>query len=312
MKYYFAPMEGITGYLYRNAHHKYFPGIHKYFTPFLAPNQHKAFGSREKNDILPEHNQDIYIVPQILTNKWEDFVRAAEKLQEMGYEEVNLNLGCPSRTVVSKNKGSGFLAMPEELDHFLEEIFRRLDMKISLKTRLGKEDPLEFDRLLTIFNRYPLEELIIHPRIQQDYYKNMPNLEVFGKGLAASVNPVCYNGDIFSTRDFKNRIELFPDIDRIMLGRGLLTDPALAMELEHGEKPNKETYRKFQEEIYQGYRKVLSGDRNVLFKMKEFWSYMIQNFTDNKKYAKKIRKAERLSVYEETVEALFEEQDIQG
>ena len=178
MRYYFAPMEGITGYIYRNAHHTLFPGIDKYFSPFLVPNQNHRFSYREMQDIMPEHNNQIQLVPQILTNQADAFIWTALELKQLGYEEVNLNLGCPSGTVVSKNKGSGFLALRDELDLFLDQVCSELQMKISIKTRIGKDSPDEFDELLRIFNKYPLEELIIHPRIQKDYYKNTPNTDV--------------------------------------------------------------------------------------------------------------------------------------
>ena len=172
MKYYFAPMEGITGYIYRNVHHRFFPGMDKYFSPFISPGTKKTMTPKELRDILPENNQDYTLIPQILTNRSGDFLRLCRDLKEYGYKEVNLNLGCPSGTVVAKKKGAGFLEYPNELDRFLEEIFAGTDLKISIKTRIGKDDPEEFEKLLEIYNKYPLEELIIHPRVQTDYYKN--------------------------------------------------------------------------------------------------------------------------------------------
>lgn len=141
------------------------------------------------NDILPENNEGMRLVPQILTNDAKGFLQTVEKLEDYGYEEVNLNLGCPSKTVVSKNRRSGFLAMPDELDRFLDEIYRGTQVRISIKTRIGKHSPDEFERLLKIYNQYPVEELIIHPRLQQDFYKNTPNLEVFAEAVRESRNP---------------------------------------------------------------------------------------------------------------------------
>ena len=155
MKFYFAPLEGISGYVYRNAWEKHFGSVDKYFTPFLSPNQNGTFSSRELNDILPEHNEGMTVVPRILTNRAEDFIRTAKQLREYGYEEVNLNLGCPAGTVVSKKRGSGFLAEPELLEECLAEIFLKLDMKVSVKTRIGKEDPEEWHRLMEIYNQFP-------------------------------------------------------------------------------------------------------------------------------------------------------------
>ena len=204
MKIYAAPMEGVTGYVYRNAHRHYFQGIDKYYTPFLTPKKGKGWTSREKNDIAPEHNRNMTVVPQILTNQAEDFVRMAEKLADCGYEEINLNLGCPSGTVVSKGKGAGFLARPQMLEAFLEEIFSAFPvladgksrMEISIKTRLGMEEAEEFLPLMEMYRRYPLKELIIHPRVREDYYANRPDWDAFERALSGCPFPVVYNGDL--------------------------------------------------------------------------------------------------------------------
>lgn len=177
MKIYLAPLEGITGWIYRSAVHECFGGFDKYFVPFIRPNQMGHLSSREKKDILPANNTGMRVVPQILTNRSEDFLRTAEKLKEYGYEEVNLNLGCPSKTVVTKRRGAGFLAEPKRLEVFLDEIFGKCSIRISVKTRLGMEEAGEFSRLLDIYNKYPMEELIIHPRVQKDFYKTRPILK---------------------------------------------------------------------------------------------------------------------------------------
>ena len=179
MKFYLAPLEGVTTYVYRNAYHKHFRPMDKYFTPFIVPHKEKNFSTREKKELSPENNQGLFVVPQLLTNNAEDFLKTANDIVKFGYDEINLNLGCPSGTVVAKKKGSGFLAFPEELERFLDEIFNKADFKISIKTRIGKENPDEFYRLLEIYNKYPMEELIVHPRIQTDYYKNTPNWKMF-------------------------------------------------------------------------------------------------------------------------------------
>ncbi|MDO4554636.1 MAG: tRNA-dihydrouridine synthase family protein [Lachnospiraceae bacterium] len=307
MRYYFAPMEGITGHLYRKAHRDIFGAADKYFTPFLVPHTSRNFNSREKNDILPEHNEGSYLVPQILTNRAEDFIRLSKALSEYGYEEVNLNLGCPSKTVVSKGKGAGFLADPEAVDHFLEEVFSALSIKVSVKTRIGVEDAKEFPKLLEIYNKYPLEELIIHPRLQTDYYKNHPNLEVFAQSVVDSKNPVCYNGDLFTKTDYESFRERFPQTERVMFGRGLITNPALIRTLREGKPLFKEELMQFHDRILSDYEAMKIGDRNVLFKMKELWFYMITLFSDYKKAHKRIKKAQNLSVYREAVERLCAE-----
>ncbi|MFT4105374.1 MAG: tRNA-dihydrouridine synthase family protein [Lacrimispora sp.] len=305
MKYYFAPMEGITGYVYRNAHRRFFDQMDVYMTPFIVPTQNRKLASREKNDILPEHNEGLSVIPQILTNKGEDFIWAAEEIKTYGYDEVNLNLGCPSGTVVSKNRGSGFLAYPDELDQFLDQIFSALDMKISVKTRIGKESPEEFERLLEIYEKYPLKELIIHPRVQTDYYKNQPNWNAFEKAVSGSAHSLCYNGDLFTSEAYDRFTKAFPQVDKVMFGRGLIANPGLAGEIKEGKKMEMERFWAFHDQVLAGYEETISGDRNVLFKMKELWAYMSQLFEGSEKQIKKIKKSQHLSDYREAVRQLF-------
>ncbi|MEL7597667.1 MAG: tRNA-dihydrouridine synthase [Clostridiaceae bacterium] len=311
MKYYFAPLEGVTGYIYRNAYQTFFGQIDKYFTPFISPTSNKGFTSRELNDILPEHNQGLSVVPQILTNNAEYFIRTMNELTKFGYNEINLNLGCPSATVVAKHKGSGFLAQREQLDEFLKDIFSKASTKISIKTRIGKDSPDEFYELIEIFNKYPLEEIIIHPRIQTDFYKNKPNMGIFKDALALSKNPVCYNGDIFNGSNYRKLAEMYPSLGAVMLGRGLITNPGLIGEIKNNHAVDKQVTKAFHDAVYAGYQKILSGDKNVLFKMKEFWFYMIHLFAESDKYAKKIRKIVRLCDYEAVIWRLFQELDIE-
>lgn len=318
MKYYLAPMEGLTGYIYRNAYNACYHPMDKYFTPFLSPKANSGLSFRELNDILPEHNRGLYLVPQILTNQAEDFMRTAMELREYGYTEVNLNLGCPSGTVVSKHKGAGFLEQTDRLDRLLDEVCTRLEqigMELSVKTRLGMTSPDEFPGLLEIYNRYPIKELILHPRIRTDYYKNTPNMPAFRVGFEGSRAPVCYNGDIFTVSDYETLCGDYPKLDRVMLGRGIISNPGLLDRIAAGADSGgvgtgKETLRQFHQMVYEGYREIMSGDRNVLFKMKELWACMIQIFSDNGKYIKRIKKSQRLEEYEAAVAAVFRELDI--
>lgn len=311
MKYYLAPMEGITGYIYRQAYHACFHPMDRYFTPFLAPKHKSSFSSKERNDILPEHNQGMCVIPQILTSSAEDFLDTAVKLKEYGYKEVNLNLGCPSGTVAAKGKGAGFLRDPQKLSVFLEEVSEGMDkenMQFSIKTRVGVEREEEFDTLLEIYNRFPLTELIIHPRILKDFYKYSPRMEIFRKGFTESASPVCYNGDIFRKKDMDRLTEAYPRLDRVMVGRGVLMDPFLIEEItkDTAAKGKKaERLEAFHNRICDGYKQTMSGDRPVLFKMKELWGFMIHSYPDEEKQMKKIRKAQRLTEYEAAVRELF-------
>ena len=310
MKFYLAPMEGITGHIYRNSYEKYFHNIDKYFTPFIVPNQSVSLKTKELKDLLPQNNKGLNIVPQILTNDAEGFILTANKLKQLGYEEINLNLGCPAGTVVSKKRVSGFLAYPEELDKFLDEIYKIDNMKISIKTRLGKERADEFYKLIEIYNKYPLEELIIHPRTREDFYGNTPNLEVFKDALKLSKHSICYNGDIFTLNSYNKIINEFPEVNKVMLGRGILANPGLIGEIKNNEFANKEIIKMFHDEIFEKYTILLNEDKNAMYRMKELWGYMSHIFTNNKKYYKKIKKAQKAIDYKNAVNSLFIEQDI--
>ena len=306
VKYYMAPLESVTTWIYRQAHAKIYGRLDKYFIPFLEPHEKRDFKTRELQEILPEHNENIYAVPQILTNRSEGFIKLAKALKDWGYEEVNLNLGCPSKTVVTKGKGSGFLAKPEELERFLTEIFDALsgEVKISVKTRIGKENPEEFPALLELFNKYPMEELIIHPRVQKDGYGNVPRLELYELAEKQSMNPICYNGDLYTWEQIRNLTERFPGTERLMFGRGFLRNPGL---LYNEGKDSEETFEKFwafHDLVYEGYQERNMGDRNVLFKMKELWSYQVYQFSEPERLFKTFKKVQDCNEYEQMIRNL--------
>jgi tRNA-dihydrouridine synthase len=311
MKYYLAPLEGVTTWIYRKTQAEVYGPLDKYFIPFIEPHEKRDFNARELNDIMPEHNEGLYAVPQILTNRADGFLNLCHALKEFGYQEINLNLGCPSRTVVSKNKGSGFLALLDELDRFLDQIFSKADVKLSIKTRIGKENPDEFGRLLEIYNQYPLEELIIHPRVQTDYYKNTPRMDVYREARKESRHPLCYNGDLFTGDRIRKFQEEFPEEDRVMIGRGIIINPGLIHDLcgkagndAAGGTGAKERFCKFHELLLQRYLERDMGDANVLCKMKELWFYQIQMFPDSERYAKKLKKVRKMSEYRQIVNEL--------
>ena len=306
VKYYMAPLESVTTWIYRKAHAKIYGRLDKYFIPFLEPHEKRDFKTRELQEILPEHNENIYAVPQILTNRSEGFIKLAKALKDWGYEEVNLNLGCPSKTVVTKGKGSGFLAKPEELERFLTEIFDALsgEIKISVKTRIGKEDPEEFPALLELFNKYPMEELIIHPRVQKDGYGNVPRLELYELAEKQSVNPLCYNGDLYTREQIRNFAERFPGTERLMFGRGFLRDPGLLYNEGKDPKDIFEKFWAFHDLVYEGYQERNMGDRNVLFKMKELWSYQVYQFSEPERLFKTFKKVQDCNEYEQMIRNL--------
>lgn len=308
MEFYFAPLEGITGYVYRNAFHETFDcGISKYFMPFIAMNRNGLTKSRELEDLNAEHNRGMKVVPQLLGNNGKEAVFYLHRLKEMGYREVNLNLGCPYQTVVSKGKGAGLLQDTDKLNRFLKEVFEEADIAVSVKTRIGMERPEEFEEILEIYNLYPLSELIIHPRVREDFYGNHPDMEVFGMAVAKSRAPLCYNGDLFTVEDYHTFTAAFPDIQRVMLGRGLIANPGLLSEILTGKAADKEMLLGFHDKIFEDYQRIMSGDTNTLFKMKELWNYMQFLFDDSQKHIKRIRKARNGAEYRSAVSTLFAE-----
>lgn len=302
---YFAPMEGITGYVFRQVHHRFFSGVDRYYMPFLSPSQHHVFTRQELRDILPEHNQGLTAVPQLLTRRGEDFLWAARELAAMGYGEVNLNLGCPSGTVAAKGKGAGFLADPQGLDRFLDEIFSAAPVAVSIKTRLGVQEAEEFQTILEIYNKYPVAQLTIHPRVQRDFYKNQPRRDVFQAALATSQNPICYNGDLVTAAQCRDFAAQYPQVQALMMGRGLVSDPALASKARGGDGADSQTLQAFHDGLYQGYARAFDSRRNAMLRMKEVWFYLIHLFADHQRYAKQLRKVSDPQGYEALTGSLF-------
>lgn len=313
MKDYMAPMEGITNHIFRNAYHTFFHPMDKYFTPFISAKPDKRLSAKEIREISPETNHGLTVIPQILTNNAEDFLQTARIMKEYGHKELNLNLGCPSGTVTAKGKGSGFLKNPEILDRFLDKIMTGIEnegMRLSIKTRIGTYDEEDWELLLKIYSQYPLTELIVHPRIQKDYYKGPVRLHAFACAAETIRVPLCYNGDLFTVSAYRDIAERFPETEIFMYGRGLITNPALVSEIREGKARDKKVFRQFHDRIYRDYRELLGDERNVLFRMKELWSYLAGSFTNSSKYAKKIKKAQHYSDYEASVSSLFNEQEL--
>ncbi len=310
MRYDFAPMEGITGALFRRLHHQFFPGVDRYYMPFLSPTRDHVFTPRELREILPENNPDAEVIPQLLTKVPEDFLWAAGELAAMGYQTVNLNLGCPSGTVVAKGKGSGMLADPSALDAFLDAVFSRAPCAVSVKTRLGLSDPEEFGPLLEIYNHYPLAELIVHPRVQKDGYRHPVRLEAFAPILAASRHPVCFNGGLVTTQDCRDLVGRFSGICGVMIGQGLVANPALVRQIRGGPGADRETLRAFHEALFGGYSQLFGSAHNAMMRMKELWAYLIRLFRDSGPYAKRLRKARDPQTFSQAVDAVFQELEL--
>lgn len=350
MKYYFAPMEGITLYPLRNIHHEIFGDvIDKYYTPFLSAHHNLRFKKREKRDVMPEfiegfENYGDIIIPQIMANRVDTFVWATREMWGLGYNEVNYNLGCPAATVTNRHKGSGLLQDTEYLDEMLDGIFNDLGneigcadsdnsnnpgdgcKKISIKTRLGFYDEAEADELMRIYAKYPISELTIHARVREDFYQGKPRIDAFKRAVETYRNAggkadICYNGDINSVDDAKkllgdcaesNNGELADstsddssEISAIMMGRGLLYNPALARQLKGGRALEADELRQYLKRLYEEYALYIPEERNVIFKMLEHWAFLHVHFEDSEKCLKAIRKARSKGEYTAAVNNMF-------
>jgi tRNA-dihydrouridine synthase len=322
-----APMEGITGYVFRNVHHAFFGRwTDRYYTPFVVCTYTKRIKTREKRDVLPENNKGVPLIPQLLSNKAEEFLFTARTMAELGYREVNLNLGCPVGTVTAKKKGSGFLTVPDELDRFLDAIFEGAEqilvtredgstgpLAISVKTRLGFTDVQEADRLFAIYEKYPLSDLIIHARTRAEQYAGQPELSAFLKILSSSHLPITYNGNVFTKEDAAYVAALSGEkLSGIMIGRGLVDDPSLTRQIRGGKPASKEELKAFHRALYEGYLsqygdgRDAAGDPVVIGRMKEVWSHLGNLFEDPGHYRKDIHKARTRASYEAAVRCLFD------
>ena len=294
MKLSFAPLEGITGYIYRNTHAEYFGGCDDYYTPFISPSDNSKIGRKGFRDMLPENNP-VPPVVQVLTNNSVSFLKFTQKLKEYGYSEVNINLGCPSPTVVNKKRGSGLLREKDLLKSFLDEIFEKCDIDISIKTRIGFHSPEEFEELISLYNNYPVKLLTVHPRCRDDFYKGEVNLEAFNLAYKFSKNPLCFNGNVFTKEDYDSILKTYPDIDSIMLGRGAVSNPALFREIRGGKKITTGEMVEFTEILKDKYNAILSSDKLTMHKLKEIWLLMMWNFPEEEKILKTVRRTESLT-----------------
>ena len=304
MEYEAAPLEGITDAVYRRTHAAFYPGAARYYTPFISPTMHHLFTPRDLRELSPENNHGFALIPQLLGRNASDLLWAAGALADMGYEEFNLNLGCPSGTVTAKRKGAGLLAYPDELDRLLDTLFRLSPIRISIKTRIGMESPEEYSKIMYIYERYPVARLIVHPRTRSDQYEGPVHLDVFEGILARSSLPVSYNGDLFTIWDVQRFRERFPSVGTVMLGRGLIADPAFIVKL-RGESPDCDTLRRFHDTLCEEYVRVF-GDRNsAMHRMKAIWAHMLPRFPNGEGYRKKLVKTRKWEDFRLVADEIF-------
>ena len=303
MRYEFAPMEGITDDLFRALHHKYFPGADRYYTPFLSPGEGRVFSKKDLRGLDPA----LPLVPQLLTGSADQFLAGAEILGDLGFREVNLNLGCPSGTVAAKGKGAGFLypERREALTAFLEEIFARCPLEISIKTRLGKADPAEFPALLALYSRFPVKTLTIHPRVRGDFYREPARMEWFWRAMETCSIPLCLSGGVPTASALPGVLDRHPAPEAVMLGRGAVADPAVFRKLRGGPPAQKGELEDFCGEFFDRTAARLSGPKATMFRMKEIWSWLILLFDDRDRLWKILRKTTSLTEYRATVTRIF-------
>lgn len=306
MKLDFAPMEGISTYIYRGLHARFFGGAEEYFAPFIAPDGSGSFKSSALRDILPENNRNIYLIPQLLVNRPGPFIHVARELSAMGYTEVNLNIGCPSATVVSKHKGSGMLLDLKSLDNCLNEIFSLAPLGVSIKTRMGMESTEEFSAIMEIYRKYPLKRLIVHARARSGMYKSPVDIPGFLSALRDCPWPVWYNGDIFSPDSLNPLENGTQSIAGLMLGRGAVADPALPRVLKGGKALEAQELKAFHDTLLDAYLAAGYDGRAAMSRLKELWFYMLYKFPDSRRESKQLLKSQTLPDYVSAVSALFD------
>ena len=299
MRYYFAPMEGITDSVYRRLHHRYFGGVDSYYMPFISPTVHRCLTHRESRELPEAGSVPFRAVPQVMTKVPEDFLWAAGVCMERGYDEVNLNAGCPSGTVVAKKKGAGMLENPDALDRFLDGVFSAAPLPVSVKTRLGIADPEEFPRILEVYNRYPIKELTIHPRVRKQFYDGDVDMEMFRYALENSKNPLCYNGNLRNLTEVRAFEAACPRVEAVMLGRGLVGNPAML------NPAARERMEDFHDALLEEYIATFGGPRNAMFRMKENWRQMILMFDGGERLWKRLRKTTDAAEYRAITREIF-------
>lgn len=299
----FAPLEGLTDTVYRRTHFQHFGGVTKYYIPFISPTQHHVFTPKEMRAIGPEWNAGIPTVPQVLAKDAEHFLWAVRELHAMGYDEVNLNIGCPSGTVTAKGKGAGLLRDLTALDAMLNVVCDQAPVAISVKTRIGFEAPEEWPEIMEVLSEFPLKEIIVHPRTRSGFYKVGTLYPSAIREAEQAGLPIVYNGDLFTASDCAALQEAHKDMP-MMLGRGLVCNPALAREAGGGEGLSISEFRNFHDALWDAYRKDRPLD-HAHSRMRELMIYMSCCFRDAEKAAKAVRKSNPKN-YEDAISRLFD------
>ena len=308
MNYYVAPMEGLTDRVWRQAHQKWFGWAGapaKYYAPFLSPPENRVLIKKKMAELAPEANPGAPVVPQLLAKDGALAAWMVGQLRQLGYTEVNLNFGCPSGTVTAKGKGSGMLRDLDKLDAFLAALFAEAEGPLTVKTRLGVEKPEEFAAVLEVYNRYPIAELTIHPRVMRQQYRGEADREAFAKALPTCKMPVCYNGDLTTVEQLRTLEADFPAVQSLMVGRGIIADPALFRQALGGPAATKEELRGYLDDLYHGYTALFGSAGCAISRMKGHWFYLIHRFDGSERLEKQLRKLREPWEYETVVNQIF-------
>lgn len=300
-----APIQGITDYVYRNTYNSYFEGIDNYYAPYLRIDKNLQFKSSKLNDILPENNPNIKLIPQIMTNNSKEFIYMADFLFDLGYKELNWNLGCPYPMVTNRNLGAGLLPLHESILQILDEVLDKVKVKVSIKMRSGLKDDTELAALLPKLNAYSISELIIHPRYAKQLYKEQANIDLYSDCMQLTNHKLCYNGDINSLESFQHISCKTGRTDSFMLGRGIISNPFLASQIKHNSNQltseQIKLFWSFQEDIFEAIQNRLSGPTQVLTRMRSYWEYFSQSFTNSHKVYKRFKKAKNIAAYHDAI-----------
>lgn len=306
MRYDAAPMEGLTDRVWRQAHQHYFGGADRYYAPFLSPPENRVPVKKKMAELLPQANPGAPVIPQLLGKDGSCAAWMIRLLrEEMGYTEVNLNFGCPSGTVTAKGKGAGMLRDLEALDRFLYTVFSEAGGPISVKTRIGVERAEEFSGILAVYNRYPLAELIVHPRVMRQLYRGQADRDAFAAALPDCQAPLCYNGDITAPADLAALEAAWPKLWGLMAGRGLIADPALFRKGRGGPPASKDELRGYHDQLYAGYTAAFGSPQAAISRMKAFWQGMLGLFAETQRLEKQLKKLRDPWEYEVTVGQIF-------
>ncbi len=308
-KIYLAPFQGITGQVFRACYAKHFGGVDKFFTPYFAGINHNSRLSEKKKIELQNITENgISVIPQILSKDAEEIIRFAGILKNLGFTELNWNLGCPFPQVANKKRGSGMLPYPALVQEILEQVFSKINIAFSIKCRNGYFSHDEIDDLVQVFNRFPLQEVIIHPRIGKQLYTGSADPEKFASIEKQLQMPVVYNGDIFAKKDFVLLQNKFPALQNWMIGRGILSDPFLPARIKDMQLPEnpRVVLKKFVDDLYYSYRKQTVDNLATIGFMKEYWRYLSESFDDPHKVLKKIKKTRSFDEYEDAVAEVFQ------